>query len=346
MHWKAIHSRLAQRRIYLIGLCFVLVAALLTSLTVAMVWKEAAAQAERQAQSELFHIAAGLRERLDRRMADFCRVAKINAELESAENPSGTPGLRRRTLDHMSKQWPEFTWIAFASLDGRVLQATGNLLEGQDISLRPWFQRAMSGKHVTDVHQALLLQDLLGSNEPLRFVDITYPVRDQQGNPKSILAVHASWEFANVIAKASREAAETEAGLELLIHDSQGNVLLGPNGEPRLEEEVLRNLQAASRLLKVESRSDQTSQFVVHVASLGMNDFPGLGWIITARQDTQEAMKPLREFETRLWFWSGMGLLTFIAFAAALAYGMSRPLPLEEEAPAPGPEESGRPSDE
>ncbi|WP_332824664.1 hypothetical protein [Ramlibacter sp.] len=56
--------------------------------------------------------------------------------------------------------------------------ATDGLLEGVDVSQRPWFRNATAGQHLGDVHEALLLAKALraGDGAPPRFYDIAFPL--------------------------------------------------------------------------------------------------------------------------------------------------------------------------
>ena len=79
---------------------------------------------------------------------------------------------------------------------GVVQVATGNLLQGQDVSQRPWFGAGGQGPYVGDAHDAVLLDKLLstpGSHVPLRFMDHASPVRDQDSAFKGVVAAHENW---------------------------------------------------------------------------------------------------------------------------------------------------------
>ena len=79
---------------------------------------------------------------------------------------------------------------------GVVQVATGNLLQGQDVSQRPWFGAGGQGPYVGDAHDAVLLDKLLrtpGSHVPLRFMDHASPVRGQNSAFKGVVAAHENW---------------------------------------------------------------------------------------------------------------------------------------------------------
>ena len=58
------------------------------------------------------------------------------------------------------------------------------MLVGGDVSERPWFQGALKGSFLGDVHAAKLLAKLLpapADGEPLRFIDSLHPCAVRRG---------------------------------------------------------------------------------------------------------------------------------------------------------------------
>lgn len=70
----------------------------------------------------------------------------------------------RQSLRWLQSTHSHHSWIGVADASGRVQVATGGLLEGVDVSKRPWFSRGMKGPYTGDVHDALLLSKLLGKS--------------------------------------------------------------------------------------------------------------------------------------------------------------------------------------
>lgn len=80
---------------------------------------------------------------------------------------------QRGFLNSLQVAFPGYAWIGVTDASGRVRAATGGLLEGQDVSTRPWFQQGRRGPWLGDVHEAKLLATLLppALDGPRRFVD-------------------------------------------------------------------------------------------------------------------------------------------------------------------------------
>ena len=51
-----------------------------------------------------------------------------------------------------------------------------------------------------DVHLALLLQNILGGTEVLRFVDVAAPIKDYNNKTVGVLGSHLSWAWAKELA--------------------------------------------------------------------------------------------------------------------------------------------------
>ena len=79
------------------------------------------------------------------------------------------------------------------------------------------YQEGIKGKFIGDVHNAVLLAKLLPnpSGEPLQFVDISFPLKDSDGQIQGVLAAHLSWAWAkevetSVLAPLQREGKDME----------------------------------------------------------------------------------------------------------------------------------------
>ena len=70
----------------------------------------------------------------------------------------------RATVEDIASSHEQYDWVGVAAPDGRVLAAKGGVLEGQDVSARPWFRAGLQGAFAGDVHEALLLQKILRPN--------------------------------------------------------------------------------------------------------------------------------------------------------------------------------------
>jgi diguanylate cyclase (GGDEF)-like protein/PAS domain S-box-containing protein len=223
---------------------------------------------------------------------------------------SGAPlAVRQRALEQVQSIYQHFAWLCITDARGKVVAATDGILAGVDVSGRSWWGNAQKGKHLGDVHEALLLARKLPSRsgEPWRFFDIAFPYYDAAGRFGGVVGAHLSWEWAHEIDEAVLEPNKDQGHIDSLIVRSDGVVLLGP--------EVLLGKVLASASFQ-EARTGKSGfrverwpdgkDYVVGFSSSGavMNE-PGLGWSVLVRQDVAEAFAPVEDIRRRV-LWSGL----------------------------------------
>ncbi|WP_425261088.1 sensor domain-containing diguanylate cyclase [Rubrivivax sp. RP6-9] len=198
---------------------------------------------------------------------------------------------------------PHSAWIGVADPRGVVRVATGQMLVGQDVGQRPWFQAGLQGPHVGDVHPAKLLAGLLppGSDGgPQRFVDFAAPVL-RQGRVVGVLGIHGSWDWTRATIESLLPAAERRAGLEVFVFGRDGQLLYAPaSGLQALQAAGQRNpmppaaarAQDDVRALRWADGGDYLTAGVRLPARDAVSD---LGWTVVARQPLDAAYAEARE---------------------------------------------------
>jgi hypothetical protein len=151
-------------------LWFVLLSAVAGAAFSFFVLRSAAGQLTDNAMSEAVEVrSAALLAAVGRELTDeWLRLEVLADKLSSTD-----PKTLRPVMDQMIAEGAKISWVGFASLDGTVQSASGGLLEGADVSSRPWFREGLQGDFAGDVHEAVLLAKLLGSegDDPPRFID-------------------------------------------------------------------------------------------------------------------------------------------------------------------------------
>ncbi len=162
-----------------------------------------AAERQRAAQTgqDLAALARTLAGALDRGMFERHREIRLVASIETLTAPDVTQEEQRQLMEMRQRTFPSYAWLGFVRPDGVVRAGTGGVLEGMNISQRPVFARGASGVFVGDVHKAELLSSLLPSpsGEPMRFLDVSAPVVDDNGDVRGILAAHLTWRWAQEV---------------------------------------------------------------------------------------------------------------------------------------------------
>lgn len=254
----------------------------------------------------------------------------IISELDELKN-SGSKEKIQAQLDGLKSAFPAFSWIGFTDEKGVVVASTDNILNGADISERPVYANSVQEKYVGDVHEAVLLADLLPnpSGEDMKFVDIGTPVQNADGEFVGVLAAHLSWEWVQEVKEATGEHLKDRDNIEFFVISKDNNdVLLGPDellGTPLDLESIDLARQEGSGWTR-ETWRDGKEYLTGYVSESGYQDYPGLGWTILVRQPIEEAYAPAMEL-FRYFLISGAVLVFLFAVIGWVAAGkISSPL--------------------
>lgn len=157
------------------------------------------------------------------------RVRDVLLLAEQDAFVGGDAATRRRMLEQLGAGEEAYAWLGATDTAGVVEAASpGGLLEGVDVSQRPWWLQAQTELFVGDLHEALLLAErLTGPGEqPPRFVDIATPVVDD-GQVVGVLGTHLYWAWADRLRQQVR-AAGTPSDVDYLVFDRAGQAILPP----------------------------------------------------------------------------------------------------------------------
>jgi PAS domain S-box-containing protein len=313
-----------------LALAFFLLPIVLTVVLVEVIERAALEEVKSRIGRGLGELAMQASDKLDRRMFERYREIALLAQRRDLTGPGTSIAERRRILASARDTYEYYDWIGMAGLDGRVQVAAGGLLEGADVSQRPWFGNALRGIHLGDVHEAKLLAGLLPpvSGGPRRFVDIAFPYVDAQGKPAGVLAAHVSWGWAHDVERSTIVPAAASNHVQALIVDSRGLVLLGPPGlqGATLAQPSLRYARQRDNGFLEEAWPDGRSYLVGFSRTQGYGQYPGLGWTVLVRQDVERAYLPVKQLRRQA-LWSGMALaLLFSLVGVFVARRITRPL--------------------
>jgi PAS domain S-box-containing protein len=291
------YTLLPRRLAAWLALAFTLLSAVLAVLLVSVIEHRNTGQVETNIGYGLAELALQTSDKLERGMYERYREVHLIAQRRGLR-PESPLARRRETLDELQDSYGYYSWIGVAGLDGKVQVAAKGLLEGADVSKRPWFRDALQGKYAGDVHEAVLLAKLLPQQaEPRRFVDVAFPVPDNAGRMQAVLGVHLSWQWAREVERSVIAPIEARRRVEALIVDAKGTVLLGPPGWqgshlPLDSLKAAREAKASGYL--VEKWPDGGSWLVGFARGRGHAEYPGLGWTVLVRQSVDDAYAPVR----------------------------------------------------
>lgn len=204
-------------------------------------------------------------------------------------------------LERSKAMEPFNAWIGAADVQGVVQNATADMLKGQNVAQRPWFQHGLKAVHVGDVHPAKLLDSLLpptAYGEPNRFVDFAAPIHIG-GAIVGVLGIHGSWEWTREVLQSLTPPASQESGLELFIFNREGQLILAPavrgatmqNADVQLPEGInINNSRDSHRMQTAVVRWQDGQRYLTAATQLQARSAESdLGWRIVARQPIEVA---------------------------------------------------------
>ncbi|QJE01374.1 PAS domain S-box protein [Massilia forsythiae] len=315
------------------ALAFSLLSIVLTLVLTAAIERKATEQVKTSIGHGLAELAAQTSDKLERGMYERYREVALIAQRADL-GPDAPHAQRRAALDRVRASYDYYSWIGMAGMDGTVQVAAQGLLEGADVSRRPWFRDALRGVHAGDVHDAKLLASLLPRQaEPLRFVDVAFPWLDAAGAPRGVLGVHLSWQWARDVERSVMRGVTQRRQAQALIVDAGGTVLLGPRAllGTRLALPSLGAAQADAKAAAdggylVERWPDGASYLVGYMRGHGYGAYPGLGWTVLVRQNVADAYAPVRRLR-EYGLVAGVLLAALFSLAGVLvARRITRPL--------------------
>jgi hypothetical protein len=221
------------------------------------------------------------------------------------------PGMDRSLIASLAQDEEKVSWIGIADAQGTVQAASRDMLVGENVGQRPWFQQGLQGPFAGDVHEAVLLTRLLSPSEaePLRFVDFSAPVLDANGNVSGVLGAHINWRWVRQLVE---EAAE-RLHLDVFLVNRSGTILLGT---ANIEEELTRlNSFQAARMGRMATNTEVwpngQTYFTTTQPEMGYRTLPPFGWSMVARLDSGFVTNAQTQFQTRM-------LLAFVVFFLAV----------------------------
>lgn len=235
-------------------------------------------------------------------------------------------------LHELNKNIPSFSWVGLSDPDGNILTSTGGILVGSSIAGRPVYKEALEKPFIGDVHDAVLLSELLPNptGEPLKFVDISTPLFDDNGNLTGVLAAHLSWEWSKEIKSSVLRSlqGDSKKAIDVFILSAiDDTVLLGPDSWPgkKLSLEGAAEYSEANEWTVLQW-PDGREYLTGFAQGAGYNNYPGLGWKIVVRQPAEVAFAPIH---TLIWDIVVLGIVLMALFALlawVLAGKISKPL--------------------
>jgi diguanylate cyclase (GGDEF)-like protein len=288
----------------------------------------ASEHASEQAKLRLQQLSWQMRDSLDRTLDQAVRdVYQLSAlpQLRQTDDPAAA----RSILEKLQHHFGDYAWIGIAAPSGKVVAATGGLLENRDVRARPWFHAGQLGVSASDYHPAVMLGKLLPpTTDPWRFVDVAGPILDTDGTLRGVLGIHLSWAWARTLARGLLTPAQRDIGAEIIVVRSDGVVLLGPDDilEKRIATASLALAQKGKTGAITERWADGRTYVTGYSLSGRSRERSTLQWAVLVRQTEEAALASAHRFERRV-LWLSLFLASVLAgLAALLARRIAAPL--------------------
>ncbi|HEY6917778.1 MAG TPA: cache domain-containing protein [Tabrizicola sp.] len=295
-------------------LWFVLLSAVVGAAFTFLVLRWSADRLTENAMSEAVEVrSAALLQSLGRELTDeWLRLEALADKLSTT-----SPEALRPVMDQMIAEGDKISWVGFASLDGTVQAAAGGLLEGADVSGRPWFREGLKGDFAGDVHEAVLLAKLIGKadGDPLRFLDYAVPVRDSTGRQVGVLGLHINFDWAARLIEGIAASLRIDAVLVSQDGTAIVSTLESNPAQPTAAPFRLASLGTEQSVRAVWADGETYFSYVRPV-ELG-DRTPNFGWRLIARVDNSEFANIDKELPSRLLPFV-LGMLAILTFATLL----------------------------
>lgn len=235
--------------------------------------------AREQLQHTANEIAHDIVSDVNRRRSEVTRLALILGNSDTIHSASA-----QQVLNGLTARQPAYAWIGLADDQGEVLAATDGLLQGVDVSSRPWFSGGKKQDYFGDTHQAKLLAEHLPlgqDGEPPRFFDISSPVRNVNGLWEGVLGAHLYTNWVHKVVEDSIADRTKSYPIEIFVADGRGDWLMGP-----------RAMTAANMQELLENNSEKTYLLATASAQVEIKN-NGIRWTVAVREKTEDAFAPV-----------------------------------------------------
>lgn len=330
---RGLIERLRPRRAGLrawLGLSYGLLAVLLVGVLSVLVERAASDELEHDIGLRLAANAGALAERMDEGLYERLNDMRTLSLQPGIAEPEANQETLRAMFDMMQLTYRDYAWIGIADATGVVRVASRGMLEGENVSARPWFKAGLRDPFVGDIRDAVLLQKYIDSpaDDPLRLIDVAAPVHDDFGVPVGVVGAHLSSEWAE---RLRRDLIAGQIGrdpVEVFVLNNDGMVVLGPEGwrDRLLEVSSGRAVRAGPPGFVLETWPDGRDYLTGYARTRGRPLFESLGWAVLVRKDAELAFAPVADLRRQIWLVSVALTLVFLLVAFLLARQIGTPL--------------------
>jgi signal transduction histidine kinase len=257
---------------------------------------------------------------LDSSLYDRLQWLRAMGDVFATRVAAEGPAYQRALLKRWQASLPELDWMAYVDAGGKVIVATGGLVEGEKVDRRRFSIDGAKDGWTGGVRTAEPAEDALppsANGNTDRFIELTAPVRDRDGRLIGLIGAHLPWRWVTALEEDLTEALKSGRAVESLVVDRDGRVVIGPRS---LAGKIIdlpgdRAPGAVGRL--VHRWADGEEYVSGYAVSDGAGTFPGLGWTVWVREPTATAFAAARALEHQIF--AGLLLLGLIGAVIGIA---------------------------
>jgi HAMP domain-containing protein len=255
-------------------------------------------------------LAFQLGDKLDRALYERYRTLVHAASLDALRRNDPSPSERRRLLESLLESSPDFAWIGYADATGRILTATGGLLENTDAALRPWFRGAREQPFLGALRENPELARIVPAGPEgeasTRFLELAVPVQAADGRFNGVLVSQLRWGWSRDVQLSIVPESVARERVAASVYGADGGILLDsgalgwshPPALPALGE------TRRARGWLIEATPEGSAFLTGFSRSRGFREYRGLGWIAIVRQPVSQAFAPVATLRQQLARWA------------------------------------------
>lgn len=281
---------------------FVVIIILLTVLLSSTIGNQSTRAVEDSIGTSLAEAAYQMSENLDHFMWTRSGEVEVLSKLNAFQKPVDAAEIGD-LLNQLKKSFPVFSWVGYLDLEGNVLSSTDNTLLHKNVNQQSVFQEGLKGLYTGDVHEEVLLSNLLpnSTGEDMQFVDVGVPIYGDVGEVTGVLAAHLNWEWTHELESSILAPLNDRLhGVEVfVVSQKDGKILLGPTNQvgKTMVSDVLQRVAPSEKPWSVETTLNNKSYLNGYAYGDGYLSYPGLGWSVIIRQPTDEAFATVRQLK-------------------------------------------------
>jgi diguanylate cyclase (GGDEF)-like protein len=272
-------------------------------------------EATRFISREMIQISETASDRMDRHFYGVYHRVRSYTNFDVIRSAvSADPRKLRPSFDRLNASFPDYTWLAFVNTQGVVVVASEGLRENEVVAEQSWFLKGLQGPAIEDAPDFDAIEEAVmsGRDVAASFVKFAFPVYNYSNELAGVLVAAIHWKEIEEI----RSTMERN-GDQLIVVTRTGEVMLGSKD---LRTRYPSAQIAALRKAKHDTFVDGTGPMEVlsgYAVMDGHRDFPGMGWGVVARRNTEVAFAA-----TSRMFWTIVGIGTGVAILGILLAGM------------------------